>query len=585
MSCRALVPILCLTALLAASAAQEPAAEAVLLSESFTDNARGWRVDDYSRLADGGYVIDARNEGGYYRWLDNPANLKDFTYSVLVQKRRGNNASPLFGLIFRVQDSWRNCYFLVVNGSGGYFFGKFRQGSPTILKQGVSEAIKTANGINKLTVRANGGMFGLAANDQPLANIVDDTFPGAGRVGLCVEAPALVWFDEVMVTTLAGPPDTPGGAAPSATLYRDDFSRNLGWAVDEYRTFSDGAYHLTNQGQSTSFLSWQPKTGELTDFVAELDVTVVKADPKALAGVLWRVQDGTHFYFFLTGADGRFYAGLSDGEGIRVLRKGKQMAIRPAGETNTLSVTAQGTQFRLGVNGAETCSFVDATLAKGSLGVYLEQPGDVAFDNLVVTAVGQDLPPVVGGPAEAGTWPVGSLLWHDALDANGQGYTWPADADHTFDQGGYCVQAPEQGSRTVVRQGAASPKDGVFQVNARPVRGNLQGSFGLVVRAGGDAADFTYLLMNAAGQYYVGRCRKNQFETLDSGPVTQLRGGDAGNELQITVSGGTMRYGINDRLLGTIPVDDQRAGVVGLHVENGVVACFRNLRAFALPKG
>ncbi|NUQ01112.1 MAG: hypothetical protein HUU35_14785, partial [Armatimonadetes bacterium] len=514
-----------------AGPAQQAERGEMLLEERFENNSRSWRVDDYSRFEDGGYLIDARNQGGYYRWIEEPAGLRDFVLRVELQKRRGNNEQPLYGVIFRIQDSWRNCYFFVINGAGSYLFGRFQQGSATVLKQGTTPALRTADGRNTLIVRANDTLFGLAVNDTPLANVVDETFPNGGRVGLCVEAPALVWFDNLQLTDLAGTESGPeeANAPDAAELYRDDFAVNSGWAVDEFRRLKDGAYHLSNQGQSTSYLSWLPKTAGLSDFVATIDVRAVEVSAKALFGLVWRLRDDQHFYFLLIGVDGRFYAGLVNGE-IKVLRKGRQVAIRPLGEVNTLTVRAAGSEFTCAVNGTEVAAFSDRTYAEGSLGVYLEQPGHVAFDDLRVTALPQTGPPVVGGGAVGGPWPAGQAVLHDSLASNNLTCVWPTDAEHAFDQGGYCVKAPAAGSRTVIHQRTINRRDGVYQVNVRPVQGNLTSSYGLVVRASAAVDEFHYLLLNASGRYFVGRCHGNRFENLDSGPIGLLRGGDVGDD-------------------------------------------------------
>lgn len=576
--------LLCLALLSAVATAQEPPP---LLAETFDNNAHGWLVDEFSKLSGGGYLIDARGNGGYYRWLAEPKDLVDFTAAVDVEKLRGNNAEPLFGLLFRLQDSWRNSYFFVINGSGGYVFGKFVQGSAVILKQGNTPALKPGGAKNVLSVTASGNTFGLAANGTPLANVVDDTFPGPGRIGLCVEAPAMVRFDNLMVTPLGdrGLPPAGDTLPPSGvrTLFEDTFETNTGWATDDFRQIENGVYRLSNQGERKSFLSWHPETNQLTDFVARIDARKVSGDPRALYGLCCRVRDGQHFYFFLVNPDGRYYAGVCDGAGPIVIRQGRQPAIRDGDAVNTLEVRADGRQMTFRVNGSDCCTFSDERLTKGAVGLYLEQPAVVEFDNLLVTETAAAAPPVVGATS-GGRWPVGALLLAERLDRI-MAYAWPTDEFHRFDKGGYCVSAPDEGSRTVTCEATRTIDNGVYMVTARADRGPVTSGFGLVVRANEDLDSFYFLTMNAAGTYYVGKCVDGDFSVLDSGPVGELRGGGAGNDLQLTVVGAELRYGINDRPLGTVRDATLGRGAAGLYVEHGVTAWFSNLRVYALPGG
>lgn len=561
-----------------------PAADGVLLDETFSNNQAGWLIDSFSKVVDGTYQIDARGEGGYYRWLAKPSDLGDFALRVEVRKIRGNNQRPLFGVIFRVQESWKNCYFLVVNGSSGYFFGKFVQGSAVILKQGTEAALKPAGGLNTLVVRASGNAFGLAANNTPVANVIDDSFR-TGRVGLFVEAPAMVQFDNLRVTSLAGEAGAASAELPPSgvkVLFEDDFSRNTGWATDEFRTLDHGRLLLHNQGEHRSFLSWNPATGGYTDFVAQADASLLKGDGKVLYGLCWRVRDGDHFYFFLVSAAGGYYAGVRNGDDIQVLRKGHQPAVRTMPQANTLEVRSAGREFKLKINGEPTCSFQDDRLPRGAFGFYLEQPGEVAFDDLTITDLPENAPPTPGaGPHR---WPVGSSRLQHPLQQNVEGFAWPVDAEHRFEAGGYCLTAPAKGSRTAAHEATRTLTDGVFMVNARPLNGPLQSGYGLLVRGNAALDSFLFLTLNAAGRYFVGVCTQGRFNVVDSGQVQNLRGGDQGNELQLTVEGPVIRYGINDQLLGNYRDETLQQGAVGLYVENGVTACFRDLRVYNLPR-
>ncbi len=555
-------------------------APGVLLDETFGPDHAAWREDDYSRIEKGGYVIDATGTGGSYRWLEQPdetTRFGDFQATVTVQKLRGNNDQPLYGLLFRVQQSWRDSYFFVVNGAGEYFCGKFLGGTASILKQGSHDAIARAGSANQLGVRAAGPSLAMLANGKVVAEVEDSSFRD-GRIGLCVEAPAAVRFDDLRVTALGGElsANSPAGPAPATdgALFRDDFAANRGWSTDPYRKVSDGVYHLQNAGEHKSYVSWHPSTSQLTDLAMQASVRRLDGDPKALYGLVWHVLDGDRFYFFLIGADGRYYAGLSTPDGIEVKSKGRAMAIRAGREENTLRVSATGPLASCAINGITVAEFRDGAYPAGAVGFYLEQPGHVTFDDLLVTA-----PTAATAAGGGATGSVGKLLLEDPLVTATSG--WPEDEHHVFDLGGYCVRAPDDGSRTVIHLGSLGQGDGVYEVSARPVQGNLSGSYGMVVRANKQVDTFLFLLLNATGAWVVGECQDGKFASRAAGTIAQLRGGTEGNRFRIALRDGTLTYGINDETLGTLKVPARGTGAVGLHVENGVVACFRKLSIHA----
>jgi len=568
---RAMLSVLLL--LTSTSAAPAPG---VLLDETFGPDHGAWREDDYSRIEKGGYVIDAKGTGGYYRWLEQPAEttlFADYEAGVTVQKLRGNNDQPLYGLLFRVQESWRDSYFFVVNGAGEYFCGKFLGGNASILKTGSDPAISIAGAANKLGVRVAGPKLAMLANGKVVTEVEDGSFK-TGRIGLCVEAPAQVRFDDLRVTALdAGSAPGPGPVPGAANvLFRDDFSANQGWSTDAYRQIADGAYHLQNAGEHKSYLSWHPATSKLGDLAIQATVRKLEGDPNALYGLVWHVRDGEQFYFFLIGADGRYFAGLSTAGGIQVKSKGRAMAVRGGKEENTLRVVASGSLYSCAINGATVTEFRDESYPTGAVGFYLEQPAHITFDNLEVTPVTSTPAPVAGG-AE------GKLLLNDPLVTATSG--WPVDADHLFDLGGYCVRAPDDGSRTTIHLGSLGQGDGVYEVSGRPVQGNLSGSYGMVVRANRAVDQFYFLLLNATGAWVVGECKAGQFTSSAAGTIAQLRGGNEGNRFRIELRDGTLTYGLNGEQLGTLKVPGRGQGAVGVHVENGVVACFRNLTIHA----
>jgi hypothetical protein len=563
--------------LAAAAALAAQAADNSVLDEHFGDNSHGWPLDEFSSLTTAGYVIDAHAPGGYARWLPRPAEVRDV--ALRCELTCLNDApKALRGVLLRVQQSWLNSYFFVTDGTR-YAFGKFVAGKNMVLKEGLAPPASEPAGPTVLEVEARGGAFRLTLGGQPLATVTDYQF-AAGGLGLYVESPAKVCF-----TRLSASPPLPG-AAPRRVLFRDDFSTNQGWPVDDYRVLERGAYHLRNGGQAKSYCSWLAATADLGDFEAHLDCRQQTGSPDAFFGLLWRVRDAEHYYFFVINPDGRYYAGVQDGRPL-VRRRGRLVNARPGSEQNSLTVRAAGSRFTLALNGVEAASFDDAGYDRGALGLYLQGPADAAFSDLVAYDLAENAPPTVGesdpGPAPAPAR--GRLRLLDRLDQPSPDAGWPSDGEHFFDQGGYCLKAAADGSATALRAAPDDFGDGLLSVTARPLAGPVPSNFGLVARASADGNSFYFLLLNSAGRYVAGKCLAGAYTVQDLGPAPYLRGGDAGNELALNAKGSQLRYSINDRLVCVIEDDSLRAGRVGLHVERGAVACFRDLRVFGPPDG
>lgn len=98
-------------------------------------------------------------------------------------------------------------------------------------------------------------------------------------------------------------------------------------------------------------------------------------------GAIWhqaQFGDGKDGYLF-----GQTLAANGRKKSFNLSRQVKENRVKPAGEWNTLEVTARGKTLTLWVNGAVTCEFPDCGLEKGRLG--LEAEGyRIEFRNLKV---------------------------------------------------------------------------------------------------------------------------------------------------------------------------------------------------------
>ena len=101
-------------------------------------------------------------------------------------------------------------------------------------------------------------------------------------------------------------------------------------------------------------------------------------------GAIW------HQAQFGDAKDGYLFGVTPTGDGknrfFNLAKEVKDMRVKPAGEWNTLEVTARGKTLTLWVNGAVTCQFDDCGLAQGCVG--LEGEGyRIEFRNLKVKAL------------------------------------------------------------------------------------------------------------------------------------------------------------------------------------------------------
>jgi hypothetical protein len=101
-------------------------------------------------------------------------------------------------------------------------------------------------------------------------------------------------------------------------------------------------------------------------------------------GAIW------HQAQFGDAKDGYLFGVTPSGDGknrfFNLAKEVKDMRVKPAGEWNTLEVTARGKTLTLWVNGAVTCRFDDCGLAQGRVG--LEGEGyRIEFRNLKLKAL------------------------------------------------------------------------------------------------------------------------------------------------------------------------------------------------------
>ena len=119
-------------------------------------------------------------------------------------------------------------------------------------------------------------------------------------------------------------------------------------------------------------------SGEIGDAILHLEFSYTKVEGKkgynsgayvrnSKDGAIWhqaQFGDARDGYLF-----GQTLAADGKKQSFNLAKQVKDMRVKPAGEWNTLEVTARGKVLTLWVNGAITCQFDNCGLERGHLGV------------------------------------------------------------------------------------------------------------------------------------------------------------------------------------------------------------------------
>jgi hypothetical protein len=137
------------------------------------------------------------NAGSTYNLLLSPEALPaDLELSVRVRADTGEEDQG-GGLVWRAQ------------GPDDYYVARWNPLEDNVRVYKVEGGVRTlfqnadveaaADGWHTLGVTMIGDRITVALDGEPLLDTLDETFPGAGRVGLWTKADACTWFDELVV--------------------------------------------------------------------------------------------------------------------------------------------------------------------------------------------------------------------------------------------------------------------------------------------------------------------------------------------------------------------------------------------------
>lgn len=151
--------------------------------------------------------------------------------------------------------------------------------------------------------------------------------------------------------------------------------------------FSSGSYHssIPNTGY------FQPCYAENTsysNFAFQVDMTITKGDE---GGIIFRADNvNDKFYLFRINVDGHYNLYLyvsNQGSQAQQLVGGSTNLMKPVGQSNEITLVAQGTSLVFYLNQQYLASTADGTYSAGKIGVFGEsstQPTDTAFSNAKV---------------------------------------------------------------------------------------------------------------------------------------------------------------------------------------------------------
>jgi hypothetical protein len=128
------------------------------------------------------------------------------------------------------------------------------------------------------------------------------------------------------------------------------------------------------------------------NFILQVDARLLQGDVGSSYGVLFRMQDTSHFYRFEITGDGLYMVERRDGEQgwTRFVDRWTESTVikQGLGSVNRLRVEALGQTISLYVNDEPLYQFTDTAYSSGTIaldaGTFVQPAAQVAFDNLVV---------------------------------------------------------------------------------------------------------------------------------------------------------------------------------------------------------
>jgi hypothetical protein len=176
--------------------------------------------------------------------------------------------------------------------------------------------------------------------------------------------------------------------------FEDDFSYTGSWAVINaadstiYSHYTRGGYVIVNK--TTNYPIWSVGVTPYADVRVEVTASRLSGPRDGYYGVICRHEDGTHYYLFFVGSDGRYgIAKMMDGI-LSFLREAKDTTstVKTGNGVNTIRGDCLGPKLSLWVNGVLMATEKDYDFTAGNVGMGVGTRNtskmEVFFDNFLV---------------------------------------------------------------------------------------------------------------------------------------------------------------------------------------------------------
>ncbi|MBN2859136.1 MAG: hypothetical protein JXK93_02595 [Sphaerochaetaceae bacterium] len=181
-----------------------------------------------------------------------------------------------------------------------------------------------------------------------------------------------------------------GGVNGAQLIWDESFSDNShAWFEDGSRMHvTSGQYEFYSEGNDA--YSW--RSTPFDDGVIEVDTQWVMGRDTHGYGLIFRLQDSGHFYFFWLAAQGYYVVGRADDGQVSLLQKWTYSPLIVPHGKNRIRVVMRGDVFTGYVNGTELFTVMDDAYPEGGFGFYAQQQVHAAFDNLTVWETAAEKP-------------------------------------------------------------------------------------------------------------------------------------------------------------------------------------------------
>lgn len=353
-----------------------------LFFDDFNDgNANGWAPSNSANFTWAADAFKGTGGGNNSIYISvHTDSLVNYTYQANLIKTGGGQGS-MGGLVLRYKDN--NLYYIfgVVEDSR-FWFARVDSGSVEPLHAWKSNSFLRPDS-NTVKVCCLGPRFYFFANGRFLGKCTDpDNRSPYGSMGIFVQHDREMVFDDILVSSET---DTTFTVLP----FQDDFEDGdcHGWLAHGPGGLSveNGKLIMNSDG---NYVFQCYSNGPYRDFIYEVDLEK-RAGPDNLPyGVTMRGQDDSYHsgcFFKIVGM--QQFCLEKQISGAKTVIKDWTLNSHINSGTNHLMVQCDGDAVTLYANGQQLGVFSDGSLAEGSIGFFVSGDMEVAFDNVSVIGI------------------------------------------------------------------------------------------------------------------------------------------------------------------------------------------------------